>query len=93
MERKRRWLRHILKTADLPQELDARRFFVQWYGTDECLVEQHRGILCFDDTKVRLLTDQGVLCVSGDSLALEALTESRAKITGRLLTLSIEDKS
>lgn len=93
MKRKRTVFRHILKVADLPQELDAHRFYLQWYGIDACLVEQHRGILCFDAKAVRLATDQGVLCISGDSLELEALTDSRAKITGQLEAVRIEAKS
>jgi sporulation protein YqfC len=86
-------LRQVLKTADLPQELDAHRFFVQWYGADECMVEQHRGILCFDSNTLRFATDQGTLIVTGQSLELEALTDSRAKINGQIISLSIEVKS
>ena len=93
MKRKRMVLRHILKAADLPQELDAGRFYMQWYGIDECSVAQHRGILCFDGKTVRLATDQGVLCVLGDSLELEALTDSRALIKGQIESVRIEAKS
>ena len=82
-----------MRSADLPQELDAHRFYVQWYGNDECLVEQHRGILLFDGDTIRFQTDQGVLRVTGDSLELEALTESRAKVNGQIGSLSIEAKS
>lgn len=93
MKRKRQVLRHILKAAELPQELDAHRFFVRWYGIDECQVEQHRGILCFESAKIRIDTEQGVLCVTGDSMELEALTESCVKINGQIRALSIEAKS
>ena len=86
-------MRRVLKTAELPQELDASRFFVQWYGSNECLVEQHRGILCFDGALIRFQTDQGVLCVAGEALVLDALTDARAMINGRIHTLSIEEKS
>ena len=86
-------MRNVLRTAELPQELDASRFFVQWYGSNECLVEQHRGILCFDDELIRFQTDQGVLNVAGEALVLDALTDSRAMINGQIYTLSIEEKS
>lgn len=93
MKRKRLLLRRVLKATELPQELDANRFFVQWYGSDACLVEQHRGILCFDGALIRFQTDQGVLTVSGEALVLDALTESRAMVNGQIQTLSIEAKS
>ena len=86
-------MRRVLKTAELPQDLDANRFFVQWYGSTECLVEQHRGILCFDGDLIRFQTDQGVLSVSGNALVLDTLTDSRAMINGQIQTLSIEAKS
>ncbi|MBR6039223.1 MAG: YabP/YqfC family sporulation protein [Clostridia bacterium] len=93
MKRKRSILRRVLRAAELPQELDASRFFVQWYGSNECLVEQHRGILCFDGELIRFQTDQGVLNVTGKALVLDALTDSRAMINGQIHTLSIEEKS
>ena len=58
-----------------------------------CLVEQHRGILGFDGTSVRLATDQGVLLICGEALEVETLTDTRATVTGRIMTLSIEAKS
>lgn len=93
MKRNRTILRRILKTVDLPQELDAGRFFVQWYGIDECLIEQHRGILSFDADSIRLSTDQGTLYISGQDLELEALTDARAKVTGQIESVRIEAKS
>ena len=91
--KRKRLIRHILKAAELPQELDPRRFFVQWYGSDTCFVEQHRGILSFDDASIRFQTDQGTLAVAGEALVLDALTDSRAMINGQIHTLSIEAKS
>jgi len=93
MKRKRTVLHRILHAADLPQELDAHRFYVQWYGGDECVIEQHRGILCFEDAVVRLSTDQGVLRIEGETLALDSLTDSCAKITGNIIAVSIEAES
>ena len=83
----------MLNAADLPQDLDAHRFLVQWYGQDECIVEQHRGILCFDSEMLRFATEQGTLSVEGQDLGLEVLTDSRAKIKGQIISLSIEAKS
>lgn len=82
-----------MNAAELPQDLDPHRFFVQWYGADECLIERHRGILCFEDERIRVETEQGVLCVSGHGLSLETLTDTQLKISGQIIVLSIEAKS
>lgn len=93
MKHNRTTVGRILKGFGLPQELDAHRFFVQWIGGAECLIEQHRGILCFEAGRIRFSTEQGTLCVEGDSLELTRLTETRALVLGGIRTVSIEDKT
>ncbi len=51
------------------------------------------GILCFEDVRVRLRTEQGTLSIEGEELSLYELTATRAKVTGRILSLSVEGKS
>ena len=75
-------MKRIIKVADLPLDLDPHRFYLQWYGNDECLIERHAGILCFQDAQIRLNTEQGVIAFSGSGLKLDQLTESRAMISG-----------
>ncbi len=78
---------------ELPEELDPHRFFVQWIGNGACLIEQHRGILCFAATEIRFLTEQGVLTVCGDALVMDCLTDVRARVSGSVRSVSLEAKS
>lgn len=78
---------------ELPQELDSHRFFVQWIGDGACLIEQHRGILCFEPTLIRFATEQGVLTVAGEALTMDALSAARAKVRGAIRSVSLEAKS
>lgn len=93
MKRERKMLHGFLRVTGLGQDLDPHRFYLQWYGTDECVIERHLGILCFEDTRVRLKTEQGVLTVAGENLSLFELTATRAKVTGRIESLIVEGKS
>ena len=93
MKRERKMLHGFLRFTGLGQDLDPHRFYLQWYGTDECVIERHLGILCFDGTCVRLRTEQGTLTVTGENLSLFELTASEAKVTGRIGSLSVEGKS
>ena len=93
MKHNRKLIRRIIWAADLPPELDPHSFFVQWIGSDECLIEQHRGILCFTLAEIRFSTEQGVLTVSGEELALEQMTAARAKICGKICSVTLEAKS
>ena len=93
MKREHGILTRFLRKTDLPRELDTHRFFVQWFGPDECTVEQHRGILCFERTAIRFSTEQGILTIAGDSLLLEQLTDTGARIRGTIASVSLEGKS
>lgn len=81
------------RLCELPEELDPHRFFVQWIGNGACLIEQHRGILRFEGTRICFQTEQGVLTVEGDALEMDCLTDARAKVLGAVRSVSLEAKS
>lgn len=93
MKNERKLLHRILRSAGLPEDLDAHRFFAEWHGGELCRVERHKGILCFDGKSVRLKTEQGVLTVFGENLVLSEITGSEARISGRIRSLTLEEKS
>lgn len=93
MKRENKLTSFLLRKADLPRELDRRRFYLEWIGTDELKIEQHRGILSFSDNTICLQTEQGVLCVNGSELVLEHLTDASAKIYGKIVSISVGEKS
>ena len=86
-------LRRTLNALELPQDLDPHLVTVQWIGGRDLLIEQHRGILRFEADTIRFATEQGVLSVNGTDLQMEQLTATRARISGTIISVSIEDKS
>lgn len=93
MKRKSKLWNRIIKTAELPQDLDPHLFFVQWFGSGECLIEQHRGVLSFEPCRIRFLTEQGTVELTGEELVCEQLTETRAKVRGAIKGVTLEGKS
>ena len=93
MKHDRKLMERILKNAGLPEDLNPHLFLIQWFGGRDCVIERHRGILCFEDERIRVETEQGVLCVSGHGMSLETLTDTQLKISGQIIALSIEAKS
>lgn len=93
MKRKRKIFRRILGSIELPQDLDPHLFFVQWNGGGECLIEQHRGILCFEMNRIRFATEQGTLMLEGESLEMQRLSETRALVRGHIGAVTLEGKS
>jgi sporulation protein YqfC len=93
MKKKQKIIGRILGGFELPQDLDPHRFCLQWIGGEQLLVEQHRGILCFEIGRIRLSTEQGTLQIEGDALTMERLSESRALVSGDIACVSLERKS
>ena len=93
MKKQRKIFGRILNGLELPQDLDPHRFFVQWLGDEACLIEQHRGILCFEAQRIRFATEQGTIEITGDPLEMERLSESRALVRGRIRSVALEAKS
>lgn len=93
MKHERKLFGKLLRATGLPQDLDPHRFFVQWIGGAECLIEQHRGIVCFGKDGIRFQTEQGTLCVEGENLELLKLSETRAIVRGPIRAVSVGGKS
>ncbi|MBR0508115.1 MAG: YabP/YqfC family sporulation protein [Clostridia bacterium] len=91
--KEKRLFRRALHAAELPQDLDPHLFFVQWLGDRELLIEQHRGILRFEQNLIRFQTEQGILSVVGKNLEMDCLTTTRSLISGFVSGISLEEKS
>ena len=80
----RKLKKRVYVTLDLPEEADEETSRVTMVGRGSLLVENHKGALVCSDTRIRLLTVQGVLSVTGEGLQLLEFSESRAFVRGRL---------
>lgn len=93
MNKDRKLFKRVLRGFGLPQDLDPHRFFAQWLGGAECLIEQHRGLIGFDRDRIRFETEQGILSVEGESLVMNQLSETRVLVSGGIRSISLERKS
>lgn len=59
------------------------------FGSHRLLVENHRGLLDFSDTRVRLATRQGSLCVIGERLCLSQVRPDSLLVLGDILRVDI----
>lgn len=77
----------------MPADIDPHLFSIRWIGGEALMIEQHRGILTFCDDTIRFLSEQGVLCVTGEELKMEHLTDSCASISGTIRSIAFEEES
>ena len=76
------WTRGLAETFDIPREVVMDLPKITVMGRLELLIENHRGIIEFHPTVVRLRTACGTLTVTGSSLVLGELSASRVSIRG-----------
>jgi sporulation protein YqfC len=93
MKQKQNRLRRALHWIQLPDEIDPHLVTVRLLGNESLLIEQHRGILRYGAEQIRFFTEQGVLLVTGKTLAIDRLSETRALIRGEIRSISFEEKS
>ena len=91
MRKKHEFLDRILRAANLPQDLNPHLLTVRWIGGTNLIIEQHRGILTFEEDRISFKSEQGILCVEGETLQMEHLTDMCASITGNIKSVAIED--
>lgn len=93
MKHQRSIRKTVSRILELPQDLDPHLVQITWVGRSSLLIEQHRGIIGFEPHRIRLLSEQGTLCVTGNDMQLCELSQSRAFLEGDLIGISFEDES
>lgn len=63
---------------------------VEVVGTERVLIENHSGILSYDNCTVCVSTDYGYVCVEGNGLYLTQMKRDRIVINGRICRVSLE---
>lgn len=59
-----------------------------WYGSEKLLIEQHRGIVTYQQDILRFQTACGLLTIEGKGLELSQYGPDQAMVRGRIARLS-----
>ncbi len=84
-------LRRLLRALDLPEESDARVPKFTMLGASDLMVENHSGILQYNEELVRLMTPEGVVRITGRGLELTEFGGERVYLRGKILGWAYED--
>lgn len=66
------------------------RTLAELYGNERLLVEEHRGILAYGESCIRIGTGYGALVVEGADLRLCCMSRTQVVIRGRIDMLRTE---
>ncbi|KMY50845.1 sporulation protein YqfC [Peribacillus loiseleuriae] len=79
-----RFRRLLVKTMDLPQDVMMDLPRITMIGQLHIYIENHRGLLNFTDTEVRLLLKNGQLLVKGRSFVIKTILPEEIMLEGKI---------
>ncbi|MCL2081607.1 MAG: sporulation protein [Oscillospiraceae bacterium] len=85
MRDKRKVLERFSRVLDLPADIMAGLPRISIIGLSEILIENHRGILLYNDTDIHVNGGAAVIKLHGDKLSVAAANPGEILITGRLI--------
>jgi len=76
--------------ADISEELTMGLAKIVILGNQECLIENYKGIIQYENDKIVLKTASGNVVVEGDNLHINEIGEGEMLIKGKILNLFLE---
>ncbi|ADQ46287.1 sporulation protein YqfC [Caldicellulosiruptor kronotskyensis 2002] len=77
-------LRQFALLSQLPQEVITDQPRITLIGDQEIIVENHKGLICYEDTFVKINTNISPLAIEGDKLVIERMDSETIIINGRI---------
>ncbi len=76
---------------DIPEELSTNNPKVTVLGFEQMSIENHRGILEYQDYFIRLNTYIGIININGFNLKLEEMTTDDIVVRGKIDSIDFEN--
>lgn len=86
----RRLKNRFNEITDISEELTMGLAKIVILGNQECLIENYRGIIQYENDRIVLKTASGNVVVEGNNLHINEIGEGEMLIKGKLLNLLLE---
>ena len=81
---------HLAYKLDLPAEALTGAAKLTVTGRRQALIENHRGIINYDENTVTVSCEGYRLSIRGDDMRLEGMNDNDMLLTGRILSVEFE---
>lgn len=81
-----------LWSSPLAEDLTGGESRLELTGGRRLLIEEHRGILEYTDSVLRVLLRRGRISISGEALHLTALTMRELAVSGKITAIELEEE-
>ena len=90
MRKKKREASRLDRILEIPEELSTDRPKITIMGFEQVLIENHKGILEYQDFYIRISTYVGILNINGYELNLQEMTSDDLVVTGKIESMDFE---
>lgn len=87
-----KWREKAADVSGIPEDVLMGWPKLIWYGRRRLIVEQHQGILAYQDGTVRLRTSCGILTIEGTELQITHYGPMDAVVTGNIAFVGYESR-
>lgn len=91
MRRKEKKVSRLDRILEIPEELSTNNPKVTILGFEQVLIENHKGILEYQDYFIRLNTYIGIININGFNLKLDEMTNDDILIKGKIDSIDFEN--
>lgn len=89
MNKKTYKIRETISNAlELPKDIILDVAKVTLIGSNNITVENHKGILEYNEDQIRVNTGSGILTIAGKRLNIKAILQEEITITGEIVSIS-----
>lgn len=83
-------LEKLAETLEMPKDVISNCAKITTYNDNQVIVENYKGILEYTDEKIRIKTPGRILCLSGEGLFINAITQTDILIEGKFCNVGWE---
>lgn len=83
-------LERFAETLEMPKDIISNCSKITSYNDNQVIVENYKGILEYTDEKIRIKTPGKILCLNGEKLFINAITENDIFIEGKFYNVGWE---
>lgn len=78
----------LSEALELPKEitLDISKLIV--IGTDNIIIENHKGIIDYCESKISINTGSGILVISGKGLIIKSIVQEEIIVKGKIYSIN-----
>ena len=81
--------KHVLNSTTVDSDLIPGIPLIEIYGQQRVLVENHRGIVGYEDQEILVRVRYGCICVTGQHLKLAKMCKGKLVITGNISAVNL----